>query len=352
MTSYERVMNAVNRISGSPIPVGPFMGNHAAAVTGMKLRDYYTSGTSMFKAQKEAWELYGQDILLSQSDNYYIAEGFGTKATYYENSTPTFAKGAISSLNEVDHLQVPDPYKDGRMPVYLEAIELLKDKFKYKVAIRGGGTGPFSLASHLLGTERFLEALASAEYEEDTAVEEAVFQLMEICCQALINFAKAQILAGADMVTCGDSLASLDVISPYMYEKYAFPYEKKYAEELRPLCKEHNAFTMLHICGDNTKVMELYPKTGCDILEVDYKCDLEYYKQSIGDKMILIGNLNPTACLLQDTPQGVYNVSCDCIQKASKGGGFILGSGCEVPMYAPKANMEAMVAAARAHVSM
>ena len=49
------------------------------------------------------------------------------------------------------------------MPVYLEAIRRLVALTRDRVAVRAPGTGPFSLASHLMGTEQFLLELALAE---------------------------------------------------------------------------------------------------------------------------------------------------------------------------------------------
>jgi len=82
---------------------------------------------------------------------------------HYPDSTPTLKTPATRELGEIFGLRVPNPQTDGRMPVYLEAIQLLAEKTRGEVAVRAPGTGPFSLASHLLGTERFLIELALAE---------------------------------------------------------------------------------------------------------------------------------------------------------------------------------------------
>ena len=94
--------------------------------------------------------------MVPQSDNYYIAEGFGVVVEHCEDATPTLKTPAIDDILEVHRLKVPDPYTDGRMPVYLEAAEIVSGKLKKDgICVRGTGTGPFSLASHLMGTETF-----------------------------------------------------------------------------------------------------------------------------------------------------------------------------------------------------
>lgn len=62
-----------------------------------------------------------------------------------------------------------------------------------------------------------------------------------------IEFALAQIEAGADMIGTGDAAAS--IISPAMYQEFALPYEKLVIDAI------HNAgsYVKLHICGNTQK---------------------------------------------------------------------------------------------------
>lgn len=347
MNSNERVKNAIKRKKTDCIPVGPYMGNHCAAVAGIKLIDYYTKASKMAETQIKAWEIYGQDVVCVQSDNYYIVEGFGLKTNYYENSTPVCIEPPVKDVKDIAGLKVPDPYKDGRMPVYVEAVDIVSKWFKKSVIVRTPGTGPFTMAGHLMGVQEFIMELAKIEHNMEGADEKAIHYLLSLCTEALIKFGKAMLASGADTVQCADSLASLDMISPEMYEKFAFPYEKKYFDEIRSAAREKDAYTLLHICGNNTKVLDKYADTGADIIEVDYKSDLKYWKQKIGDRVTLMGNLDPSAVLLQGSTQKVCEASLRCIEDASGNGGFILGSGCEVPVQAPKENIMEMIRVAR-----
>jgi uroporphyrinogen decarboxylase len=64
------------------------------------------------------------------------------------------------------------------MPIYLEAISRLAELTRGEVAVRAPGTGPFSLASHLMGTEQFLVELALAEREPDGPAEHSLKHLL------------------------------------------------------------------------------------------------------------------------------------------------------------------------------
>ena len=167
MTQFERVFLAASGKETDVVAVAPYMGNYGASFSGIPIDQYCQSGSLMAKAQYTAWQEFGQDMLVAQSDNYYIAEGFGCQISHHLNSTPTLEKPVVERLEDIYKLKVPDPQRDGRMPVYLEAIKLLSSKLKGKAIIRAPGTGPFSLASHLMGTEEFLFQIAMLGVEPD-----------------------------------------------------------------------------------------------------------------------------------------------------------------------------------------
>jgi uroporphyrinogen decarboxylase len=347
VTSLERLRCAARLSEPDVVPVAPYLGNHGARIAGVPIGQYCRSGKLMAEAQYRAWEIYGQDAVVAQSDNYYLAEGFGVEVEHHADGTPTLKRPAIESLDEIARLRVPNPQTDGRMPVYLEAIQLLAERTRGEVAVRAPGTGPFSLASHLLGTERFLLELALASQDPGGPAERALRHLMELTTQALIAFARACLDAGAQIVQAGDSLASLDMISPRMYEEWAFPSEQAFFRDLNRLTKPRGAMTLLHICGNMTRVLERMADTGAHILELDSKVDLAEAKARVGSRVCLMGNLNPVTILLQGTPADVERAAQSAIDQAGAGGGFILGSGCEVPPAAPEANLRAMIAVAR-----
>lgn len=343
LSSLERVRKAIAFEEPDVVPVGPYVANHTARLAGMKIKTYCTNGKEMARANLQAWERYGYDIIFPDCDNYYMAEGLGIQTNFPEDDIPSMEKPPLDDMNGVFDIEVPDPTKDGRMPVILEAIRLIKEQVKDEVAVRVPGTGPFAMASYLIGIEPFLLELAKVEYNMPGANPEALQRMLELTTETLIAFGNAEIDAGAHIVQCGDSLASINVISPAMYEKYALPYEKKAFEAW----KKRGAMTLLHICGNSTKVLDLYAQTGADIVELDSAVDLSYAKQTIGDKVCLCGNINPVAVFYNGKPDDVEREAVDCIEKAARGSGFILGSGCEIPMDTPPENIEALVRTGR-----
>ncbi len=237
-----------------------------------------------------------------------------------------------------------DPQTDGRMPLMLQAIATVRAAVGDEVAIRSPGTGPFALASYLVGTQQWLLEVGMIEAGMADANEQAVRHALDVTTESLIRFGKACWDAGADIIHCGDSLASCDMISPNTYRQFAFPYQQRVFQAW----KEHGITgSILHICGDSTRVLETYAETGADLIEIDNMVDLAVAHEKIGDRVTLVGNVHTVNDLLQGSPETVHTAAQRCIQQAGGGRGFILGSGCIVPRYTPIENLQEMVRVAR-----
>ena len=193
--------------------------------------------------------------------------------------------------------------------------------------------GPFSLATAVRGIETLMLDCADDP--------QFVFDLLEICTDAVIKFARACGRAGCHALTFGDSTAGL--LSRPLFERYAFPFEKQVIEALADL--EIPVF--LHICGDTAHIIDLMATTGAAGLEVDYQHDIAYYKQRTGGRVCLQGNIEPSGVLFRGTSQQVREACRKAIEQGKPGSRFILSSGCEVPRDTPAANLRAMIQTAQ-----
>jgi uroporphyrinogen decarboxylase len=340
LTSRERVLRAVRRQPTDCVAAMPYMYDIAAETAGIPVLEYCTNPDAMVRAQLALHARVGQDVIAIGSDNYYIAEGFGCQTTRDPDEIPSLIKPPLESIADVFDLGAPDPYRDGRMPVMLEALKLARAAVGDAVALRSPGTGPFALASYFIGSQQWLLEVAMVEHELEEANEAAVLHALELSTEALIRFGKACHDAGADILHCGDSLASCNVISPATYARFSWPYSKRVFEAWHA----HGARNcILHICGNSTRVLDLYAGTGADMVEIDHAVDMGEAKRRIGQQTALVGNVHTITELLDGTPETVRASAQRCIDQAGAGGGFLLGSGCIVPRYTPLANLQEMV---------
>lgn len=342
MNPIERIRAAVAGRPTDRVPVGPYVANWTARWSGLPLGTYCRDGAAMARAHLAAYERIGHDVVFPDCDNYYLAEGFGCHTVLPEDDIASLARPAVDDFDDVFDLVPPDPQRDGRMPVILEAIATLRAALGPGVAIRAPGTGPFALSSYLVGIDEFLRTVARVHHGHDDSRRAALEHMLEITTEGLIAFGLAEIEAGADIIQCGDSLASCSVISPAMFERWVLPLHQR----VFAAWKEAGALTALHICGDNTRALQLQADTGADIVAVDHLVDLGHAKREIGDRVCLIGNLDPVETMRFGHPASVTAAAEERLAVASPGGRYILGTGCEVPVDTPVENLVALVEAA------
>lgn len=342
MKPLERIRRTIERRSVDRVPVGPYLANWTADFINIPLSTYCTDAEQMAAAQIAAWERIGHDVIFPDGDNYYLAQAFGCQVAFPEYGFPELKQPALQQPEQVFDLDVPDPSQDGRMPVYLEATEHIARYVGDEAVVRVPGTGPFAVASYLIGMQAFLQEIALIQSGVDTQHVSAIERMIELATETLIRFGLAQLEAGAHMLQCGDSLASGSVISPATFERFVLPYHQK----VFSAWKRAGAITVLHVCGDNTRMLGLLASTGADVVAIDSLVDLRFAKQEIGGRACLIGNVDPVAVMLNGSPHLVQETARECIAAASVGGGYILGTGCEVPPGAPVENILALVHAA------
>jgi len=80
-------------------------------------------------------------------------------------------------------------------------------------------------------------------------------------------------------------------------------------------------------------------KSGADVIDVDWMVPLEKARQLVGPDIVLCGNFDPSAVLLQGTPEDVAEAAGKYIKAGGKK--FFLMPGCEVPPATPQQNIRA-----------
>jgi len=145
------------------------------------------------------------------------------------------------------------------------------------------------------------------------------------------------------MVSNGDSPAGPELISPSMYKKFAFPYEKSVVDEAHRLGLPYG----LHICGDTSLIIEDMIETGTDAVEIDYKTDINIAHEVCKDRVVFIGNIDPSGVIAMGTRELVRQKTKELLEIYSDSPKFILNAGCAIPSITPEENIKAMIEVAR-----
>jgi uroporphyrinogen decarboxylase len=300
--------------------------------------EFFRNGEAMAEAQIKAWQRYGHDVLMIENGTAALAEACGVQVEYLKGSAPVAKTPAISSLDEVDKLKIPDPYKDPLLSELLQATRIVVEEIGDQVYVMGrADQGPFSLACEIRGMSEFLLDLALGEKLDK------VHQLLDFCCSVSERYVLAQIEQGAHATSIGDSPSGPDVISPKYYREFAYPYVKKLVSNIQ----KKDITLAYHICGNSSPIIEDMVSTGAAIIEIDQKADLQTSKAAAAGKAALLGPVDPSEVMAYGTPELVTEKCNQALETLSPGGGFILGPGCALPPSTPDENIDAMIEAAK-----
>ncbi len=110
-------------------------------------------------------------------------------------------------------------------------------------------------------------------------------------------------------------------------ERFAVPGLKK----LTGWAKGKGVHSILHICGNTSDRLDLFPATGASTIFFDQKVDIAKAKETLAGKMSFGGNVAPVHVLLNQDVAGVEKACREVIEVAGSAPGFILVPGCDIP---------------------
>jgi MtaA/CmuA family methyltransferase len=299
----------------------------AAREIGVSYAEYCRDYRKLAHGNIVSMQKYGIDAVSTISDPMREGADMGMELEYPEDGVPRRAKDYLIK-EKSDLLKVkPVPVEKGRrMTDRVLGTELLRKEAGHDFPVIGWVEGAFAQAADIRGVSEFL-----MDMYDDPAF---AVDLLEVCLEQEILFARAQIQAGADIIGVGDALAS--VAGPHAYRELALPYEIRLLTAIR----EAGALTKLHICGNTAPFLELLPSSLCDIIDVDWMVPLERVGALYGDAVCVNGNYDPVAVLLQGNVEEIRDAVRQCIRTG--GVKYTCSAGCEVPRDTPPENLMAV----------
>ncbi len=323
MTPYERTMA---RIAGQPVDRAPnqnilmaFAARFIGSTYDRLAQDYRV----LVEANLRSCEAFHIDLVSAISDPLREASAFGAQVDFPYDRVPECRLRLLQDYGDWSVLRPWDPWETERTRDRLLAVQSYREKVGGLYPICGWVEGAAAEAGQLRGVSQFLE---------DTAIEpQATYDLLEICTQAAIRFALAQVEAGADIIGLGDALCSL--MSPHAYREFALPYEQRIFQAVH----RAGARCKLHICGNTSRHLEALIESGADIIDVDWMVDFATAVRTFHGRACCNGNFDPVAVLLRGIPQDVAQATRTCLAVGDER--TMVSAGCEVPVDTPHANL-------------
>ena len=331
MTSKERLYARINNQQVDRIPNLNILMLFAAKEIGVPYSEFCQDYRKLVHGNIVCMKKYGIDAVSAISDPLRECADMGLDIEFPEDDVPREKEFLIKEKTDLLNLKPVLPCNGKRMTDRVLAVELFKKEVGSEFPIIGWVEGCFAMAADLRGVNHFLMDL----YED----RDFVVDLLDICLEQAVWFARAQIEAGADIIGVGDAIAS--VAGPLAYGDLALEYEIRLLKAIR----EAGGMTKLHICGNTTPFIEMLPAQHCDILDFDWMVPMDKAAALFGDITCINGNFDPVTVLLQGKVQDVK----DAVKSCARIGGMkhTCAAGCEVPKHTSPENLMAVYDALR-----
>jgi len=317
------------------VPWVPFAGVHAGALKGYSAREVLTDGEKLLESLLAVNRQYDPDGQPVVFDLQIEAEILGCKLLWAEKAPPSVADHPLAANAEIPS-RLPEK-SDGRLPLVLDAMRAMKEEVGGHTALFGLVTGPFTLASHLRGTEIFMDMFDRPDY---------LRELMNFCRQAAERVADFYMEAGMDVIALVDPLVSQ--ISPKHFNAFL----SQDFTDLFGFIRKAGRFSAFFVCGDATKNIEVMCQTTPDCVAVDENIDLVKAK-AITDRynITIEGNIPLTTRMLLGTQQDNMQYVLELIDALAPHGGvptnLIVSPGCDMPFDIPVDNVVGTMQAIR-----
>lgn len=326
MKPLERYLATLANQPVDLLPRTPILMQFAAEHIGSHYAAFASDQRVLTEANLVCAREFGLDQVSTISDPYRETQGFGAKIIYVRNMVPHCENHPLETDPDFSKLPRPNPLEAERMRDRIEAVRTYQARVGGEYSILGWVEGPAAEAADLRRPENFfMDLLEDESYSGD---------LMDLCGEVALEFARRQIESGADTIGIGDAVASQ--VSAEVYERLILPREQRLVRGLKAL----GAKVRLHICGNITHLLPGIATLGLDVIDVDHMVSLTKVREALGPKVAIGGNLDPVADILRGNPDSIRAKLERCYQEA--GNPFLVNAGCEIPAGTPPKNLKAL----------
>jgi len=342
LSSLERVVLALQYKKPDRVPAAPLVCGASCRVLGYSYDRWSQDPKIAVASLLAAQDLIGFDGFLTLVDLSVEAEDFGQEVIFPERSTalPNFDNPFIRTADDYHKVKAVDPRKSRRMSAVIEIVRGLIEARGDTVPTMGFVYGPLGVLSQIRGhSELFKDIIRHPD---------RVLEAVETINGSLIQYALAQIEAGAHAIVLDPLYSSASILKKETWVKFEAETFKSVADAIR----DAGVPVIVHNCGGGVyfdAVLEhLNPLAISHAYPAHGSPDFEHHAATWAKKVVSIGVADPAkvghefnqAQVLEDSRKQIETF------KVAEGG-FILSSGCEFPPNGNLLSARTMVQAAK-----
>lgn len=231
-------------------------------------------------------DILGVDAAIIFSDILVIPEAMGLPYEMVEKKGPRFPK-TISTDDDLKALKKADAESD--LGYVLEAIKITKKELNGRVPLIGFAGAPWTIFCYMVeghGSKTFSKARRML-YNDPLMAD----QLLKLITESTIEYLKAQIKAGADIVQVFDSWAG--ILGPEQYQRFSMKY-------IAEICDAITEVPVTVFSKGAFFARSEMRHLNCETIGLDWSMDIQSSRRLIGENKTLQGNLDPCALYAPD----------------------------------------------------
>ncbi|HWQ91498.1 MAG TPA: uroporphyrinogen decarboxylase family protein [Clostridia bacterium] len=304
---------------------------------GVKHLDYFLDPELWFQSNLKIHREF-PDIIFVPSwwMEYGMAaepSALGAKIKFWPDNTPSEYR-TLYRIEDMENFPEYDVKNDAFMALTLHRIRMQRQRILDlgEVLPLVTSRGPLCTAGFVRSTTDFMMDIVERP--------EWAHKLINLCTNLVIDWLKAQAEAMGDTV---EGIFILDDIVGFIneehYLEFAHPYLKRICDAFpKDWVKIYHNDANVNAC------LEHLPDCGFQVLNWGKQTDIAEVKRRVGNRLCLMGNVNPLEIGVRGTPEDVRRATLEVLEK-SQGEGIILSVGGGTSPGMPRQNIQAMRAA-------
>jgi len=322
MNSLERTLAAISHQEADRVPLFLLLSLYGAKELQMTPKEYFSEPDNVVKAQLLMRDKYSNDCIYTFFYAPIEIAAWGGEVVFSEDGPPNSGEPFIQSFDQIASLTVPKIKECVGLSKVLDATYQLKQVVGDETPIVGVVMSPYSLPVMQMGFEKYLELI----YERKDEFQK-LMQINEAFC---VEWANAQLEAGATAICYFDPLASPNIIERETYLSTGWQVARRVLPKIKGPTATHLA------SGIALPVLDDIISTGTAIVGFSAADDLTDIKDSAKNRICLLGNMNAIEMrnwATNDIEREVKQI----LSKAGEGGGLILSDNHgEIPWQVPE----------------
>merc|ERR1719316_2606358 len=265
---------------------------------------------------------FGVDGVVMFSDILTPLPALGVDFDVIKGTGPVIGD-PLRTMEQVKALTpLEDP--DAKLPFIKEILETLRKETEGKSTLIGFVGSPFTLVAY---------AVEGKANRHCIATKKMMMHNPEVLHAALNHFADAVGEYACHQIECG-----AHHLGPTQFETYAKPYADR---AMRYVKERHPDVPVVYYANGGSSYLREQKDMACDMISLDWACDLAHARQVLGPDRLVQGNIDPT--VLMGSEAQIHAAVQECIRK---GGLRNLGHG--VLQGTPEESVQYFVDAAKA----